>query len=377
MRDTSEIYVVDADGHVIEPADMWQEYVEARYRASAPRPVLDEEGTFCYAVGDGLVMRTASHLGDRPDATPDTDDFSPELRSGGWDAAARMVDMDSEGIDLSFLYPSVGLFLPEIPDIGLHAALCRAYNNWLHDYCQTAPDRLMGVALLPLNDVDMSIRELERCTKDLGFRGAFIRPNPYGGLPVQHPRYEPFWDCVESLGIPVTVHEGMADTLPTLGRDRSANPAIRHLMCHPFEQMAACAGLILGGVLERHPGLRFVFLESGCGWLPYWLERMDGHFENWSHHLHGVKHKPSEYFQRQCFISMDPDDEGAPSVLEQVGDECMVWDSDYPHTDHPFPGVIKSTLDILARAPSGTAQKVLSTNALRLYDLELPAKARA
>ncbi len=74
---------------------------------------------------------------------------------------------------------------------------------------------------------------------------------------------------------------------------------------------------------------------------------------------------------------MDPDEEGAHSVLEQVGDECMVWASDYPHTDHPFPGVIKSTLDILARAPSGTAQKVLSTNALRLYDLELPAKARA
>jgi predicted TIM-barrel fold metal-dependent hydrolase len=143
-------------------------------------------------------------------------------------------------------------------------------------------------------------------------------------------------------------------------------------MSHPFEQMAACAGLLFGGVMERHPDLRFVFLESGCGWLPYWLERLDGHWENWSGHLPEVKQRPSETFRRQCFVSMDPDDACAPGVIEQVGDGCLVWASDYPHTDAPFPGAVKQTLEVLQDVPEASRRRVLGENALRLYALDDP-----
>jgi predicted TIM-barrel fold metal-dependent hydrolase len=369
-------YVIDADGHVIEPLGFWREYTPRKYHARLPRPVTDENGLFCYTVDGHYLMRTASRLSTHapsgvkpnPQARAEEGDYPETLRPGGWDPKARLADMDLDGMDLAFLYPTMAFFLPEVPDVDLQTVLCRAYNDWLAEYCKADPKRLVGIALLPLADVSASIEELERCTQRHGFRGAFVRPNPYAGRPIQSPAYEPFWDCAESLGVPITVHEGISDSLPTLGRERSENPVLQHLFSHPFEQMAACAGLILGGVLERHPRLNFVFLESGCGWLTYWLARMDGHAHTWAHKL-ALELKPSDYFRRQCFISMDPDDECAPGVLRDVGADNVVWASDYPHTDHDFPGAVRETLEILARGPEGAAEKVLNQNPRRLYGL--------
>jgi predicted TIM-barrel fold metal-dependent hydrolase len=361
--------VVDADGHVVEPMSMWEQYVEKPYRKRAPRLTLDERGHPCQVVDDQIIMRHAMLLTLGPDYSYETYRFVP----GGGDPKARLVDMDSEGIDLAVLFPSVGFYLAELRDAKLMAVLCRAYNDWLADYCRADPDRLVGVALLPLVDIDESIRELERATEKLGFRGAFFRPNPYAARPIQHPAYEPFWQCAESLGVPVTVHEGLSDSLPTLGRDRFENAAILHVLSHPFEQMTACAALVLTGVLDRHPNLRFAFLESGSGWLPYWLGRMDGHWETWRKLLPAVRMKPSEYFRRQCWISTDPEEESIAPVVSEVGDDFVVWASDYPHPDAHFPGAVTKTLDSLAGIAAGSREKIFATNAARLYGLDLAA----
>jgi predicted TIM-barrel fold metal-dependent hydrolase len=283
--------------------------------------------------------------------------------------------MDSEGIDVAVLFPSVGFYLAEVPDLELQVVLCRAYNDWLADYCRTAPHRLVGIALLPLADVAAAVSELERATEKHGFRGAFFRPNPYAGRPIHHPAYEPFWECAEALGVPVTVHEGLSDSLPTLGRDRFENAAMLHVLSHPFEQMAACAGLILNGVLERHARLRFAFLESGSGWLPYWLGRMDGHFETWRKLFPMVQRKPSEYFRRQCVISTDPEEEAFGFVLELVGEESVVWASDYPHPDAHFPGAVDKSLESMSGLSSRVREKVFAANAARFYGIELPKAA--
>ena len=134
--------------------------------------------------------------------------------------------------------------------------------------------------------------------------------------------------------------------------------------------MAACGGLVFGGVMDRFPELRFVFLESGAGWLPYWLARMDEHWETWSSHLPPLQLKPSDTFRRQCFISMDPGDETARALLESVGDDCLTWASDYPHIDAPFPGAVKMLLETLADVPADSQRKVLGANAARLYGIE-------
>lgn len=369
MAGTQGYRVVDADGHVIEPPDLWPRYLEKRHHANMPRPTRDDEGRFCYRVGERLLMRTASALAVAPrDAEGRVREGG--LPRGGWDPHARLEDMDHEGIEVAVLFPTLAFFFPELRDPELHGALCRAYNDWLADYARAAPQRLLGVALLPLEDVEASVRELERTTTEHGFRGAFVRPNPYRGRSLSDPAYDPLWACAQSLGVPITVHEGISDSLPTLGRDRSPSPVVQHLMSHPFEQMAACAALLLEGVLERFPTLRCVFLESGCGWLPYWLERMDGHWETWRTKLPNARERPSELFRRQCFVSMDPDDEGAAAVVSSVGEEVLVWASDYPHVDAPFPGAVTATLRHLEGLPEDTRRRILRQNALRLFTLD-------
>jgi len=364
--------VIDADGHVTEPGTLWSEYVEPAYRERAPHPTLDEHGHPCMLVDGRPLMQHAMLL----TLGPEYDIAGYKAEAGGWDPAERLRALDSEGIDVAVLFPSIGLYFSDVSDPQLMAALCRGYNNWLADYCRHAPDRLVGVAMLPLVDVDASIRELTRATETLGFRGAFFRPNPYANRPIHDPAYERFWDCAAALGVPVTVHEGLSDSAPTLGRERLPQPAILHVLSHPFEQMSACAGLILTGVLDRHPTLKLAFLESGSGWLPYWLERMDSHWDTWRELLPALRMKPSEYFRRQCVISTEPDDEVVDTVVQHVGDDYIVWASDYPHPDAHFPGAVTKTLESLANVPAASQKKILATNAMRLYGIQLPSRLR-
>jgi predicted TIM-barrel fold metal-dependent hydrolase len=358
--------VVDADGHVTEPPTLWDQYLEPRFRDRAPRFTLDAEGRPCQIADGRHIMRHAMRL-TLPPGYPETA-YVP--RAGGFDPHERLRDLDSEGIDVAVLFPSVGLYVSDVTEPTLLAALCRAYNDWLADYCRADPSRLVGIALLPLADVPAAIRELERTTAAYGFRGAFCRPNPYAGRPIHHPDYEPFWACAASLGVPVTVHEGISDWVPTLGRDRFDNPAMLHVLSHPFEQMAACAGLILSGVLERHPRLTVAFLESGAAWLPYWLHRLDEHCETWGHHLPGLRLKPSEYFRRQCVVSTEPGEEAVDAVVAHVGEDYVVWASDYPHPDATFPGAVTRSLEAMTGLTATARQKIFGANAVRLYGLE-------
>src|SRR2546426_9758446 len=146
---------------------------------------LDERGRPCMLLDGRLVMRHAMLL----TLGPDYDVAAANFRAGGWDPQARLHDMDSEGIDVAVLFPSVAFYVPETSDPALMAALCRAYNDWLADYCRVAPARLVGGAMLPLADVHASLRELGRATEKLGFPGAFVRPNPYAGRPTPPPAH--------------------------------------------------------------------------------------------------------------------------------------------------------------------------------------------
>jgi predicted TIM-barrel fold metal-dependent hydrolase len=362
--------VIDADGHVLELPTIWAQYLEPAFRERAPRFGLDESGRAGIRVGDvwtgrlGVELTRATHGG-----------IPRAALAGGWDPKQRLADMDAEGIDAAVLFPSMAFFFCETSDRALDAALCRAYNDWLADYCRPAPDRLFGVALLPLRNVEVSVRELERATERHGFRGAFFRPNPYAGRPIHDPAYEPLWACAASLGVPVTVHEGLSDSLPTLGRERFENPLALHALSHPFEQMAALSGLVTTGVLARHPRLRLAFLESGSGWLPYLLDRLDGHFETWRSSFPDLRLRPSEYFARQCFVSCDPDEREAAHVVARFGDDNLVWASDYPHPDACFPGVLDKTLTTLAELPAASRARVLGANAARLFAIEPPGSA--
>jgi uncharacterized protein len=152
-----------------------------------------------------------------------------EGQLGGFGPHQRIPDMDLDGIDAVFLYPSMGLFAGSVQDPPLAAAMCRGYNRWLANYCRPYPDRLFGIAMLPMQSIELAIEEMRFAKKEFGFRGGFILPNPYSNKMIQSPLYEPFWTTAEELDFSIGVHEGGNSGMPTVGIDPFAGRAAPQL----------------------------------------------------------------------------------------------------------------------------------------------------
>jgi predicted TIM-barrel fold metal-dependent hydrolase len=223
--------------------------------------------------------------------------------------------------------------------------------------------------MLPMQDPGAAIDELRRIDRAGTFRAAFVRPNPCNGRVLSDPSYEPVWETAEALGLAIAIHEGSSVTIPTLGDDRPFNPLVLHTASHPFEQMMACAQLIANGVLERHPGLRVVFLEAGATWAAFWPQRMDEQVHGFGGFCPDMRLKPSEYFARQCWISADVDESALAAVVPVIGEERIVWGSDYPHHDATFPGAVTELRHSLEPLPSPVQERIIGANAKELYQL--------
>ncbi len=357
--------IVDADGHLIEPDQMWIDYLEEpRYHELAPRYTMDKRGRRRWLMEGQL--QPAQEEATSPEYIAPSAGGS---RRGGFEPEDRLKDQDDEEIDIAVLFPTIGMRLAGLKDPGLITALCKAYNNWCADFCKTHPDRFAGVAVVALQDVQGAIAETRRAVEKLGHKAIMVRPNPIYSRTLDHPAYDHLWETVQDLGIPLCVHEGTHLVLPTSGADRFDAFIWKHVVDHPHEQQIACTNLIGGGTLEKFPNLTVGFMESGAGWIAHWLERMDAHFESyWGKDVQHLTLKPSEYFVRQCFISADPMDKTLPAMAELVGDDVIVWASDYPHPDGMFPGAARQ----FETGPTCRRRlkiKILGENAIRFYNL--------
>jgi predicted TIM-barrel fold metal-dependent hydrolase len=365
--------VVDANGHVLEPTNLWNDYLEDReFLPLAPRFYIDEQGVQQFMLEGKTLARGPFGMGGRNAGKP----FTPETQyqrwedqhPGGFDPHKRISELDLEGIDVAVLFPTIGMRFCGLQDPKLAATLCRAYNNWLADYCKPYPDRLVGLGVIPFQDPQLAIVEMHYAIKRLGFKGVAIRPNPVRGQNFDHSDYSPFWEAAQNLECPVAIHEGGGmRSIPTIGADRFENVVYRHMVSHPMEQQIACMTLILGGILERFPKLKVAFLEAGGGWLPYWLERMDDHHERMGWLIPHCKLRPSEYFCRQCRVSVEPHEKTIPTVVELVSENCIMWASDYPHFDCTFPGAVAKVRE--AKVSPTVLNKILGENALHFYNL--------
>jgi predicted TIM-barrel fold metal-dependent hydrolase len=365
--------VIDADGHVLEPVDLWETYIDPAYRGRGPRLIVDTDGRERLRVEDKVLgsskgLGLVGAIGARQGTVDDAVMKYVEGRKGGFDPHARIVDLDLDGIDAAFLYPSLGLFAGAIADPGLAAAVCRAYNRWLADYCRPYPDRLFGVAMLPMQSIDLAIEEMRYARRDLGMRGGFLRPNPYNGRMLHHPDYARFWAEVQDLDFAIGLHEGASGGMPQVGVDRFETRGARHIISHTMEMMLAAMSVIWGGVCDRFPRVRIAFLESGGGWIAPWLDRMDRHFDDQGFNDSGLSTRPSELFRRNCWISFEPV-EGSLSVLaDYIGPHKILWATDYPHPDGFFPGAP----DLIAKRPqlsAETKRQILAGGAAGFYGL--------
>src|SRR6266508_129252 len=376
--------IIDSDGHVLAPRNFWREYIDPEYRDRAPELIVDANGKDRLLL-EGKLLGPPAGLGligaigvrecidgkwHHAKNVPVGMQYT-EGRKGGFDPHARIPDMDLDGIDAAFLYPSLGLLSGAVQDPQLAAAICRAYNRWLADYCKPYPDRLFGVAMLPMQSVELAVDEMRYAREKLGMRSGFLRPNPYHGKKmISDPMYEPFWKMAEELDFSIGFHEGSTTAMPTVGVDPFEDDrAARHMVSHTMEMMLVALSVIWGGVVDRPPRLRVAFLESGGGWLAPWLDRMDRHFDDQGFNESAPKTRPSELFQRNCWISFEPVESSIAVLANYIGPHKIMWATDYPHSDGFFPGAPQMLRERLGPLSPEAKHQVLAGGALGFYGL--------
>jgi predicted TIM-barrel fold metal-dependent hydrolase len=356
--------IIDADGHVQERDAPWQDLLEQPYRKHAPRVVKDPNGRSELLL-EGKIWAKPSGMGCGIGTAPIS--RRPQPTTGMFDPVQRLKDMDLEGIDTAVNFgTTVFLSLPFLENHDLACAIARAYNNWLANYCQTDPKRLKGVALVAMQEPAEAAKELTRCVKELGFVAVATAAHS-AGRNLDHPDFYPFYKAVEELGIPVCVHVGSGR--PAAAADRFDNPFFVHATTHAFEQMIGAMCIVGGGILERFPKLKVAFLEAGAGWVPYWMERLDEHYEYMHLAVPLMKKMPSEYMKsEQVYYSFEPDEQTLPFIMEFVGEDRLVFASDYNHGDSKFPHTVESVTR-RENLLESSLRKLMGENAARLYGI--------
>jgi uncharacterized protein len=363
--------VVDSDGHLVEPPVVWEEYADPAFRdlviqvrrTAGGREELRVEGR-SYGLSPAPTCIPGAFSD--PDTTVTWDDLLP----GGYDPIARLAVLDEEGFERAVFFPSIYLLSGDIEDPAVAAANARAYNRWVADFCSADPARLFAFGVAPLQDVALAVREIERVAAS-GLRGVTIRPERYHGMAVYAPECEPFWAAARDADLTVVFHGSFGNRMPGFATTRYDNMFFTHMVCHPFEQMAAMLDTICGGVLERVPGLRVGFFEAGLGWLPYWLKRMDEHFDEMRHLVSSLSRPPTEYFREHCFVTWEPDETDELAQLTRMGLEgCVLWGSDYPHFDCVYPGALGEADKGLASLDQRVRKAVLHDNPARFAALD-------
>jgi len=380
-RNASNGVTVDADGHVLEPRDVWLTYLEPNLRDRAIRIERDADGVEVLLVDGQPHAALRGRLGALGGIGMDSADLmSVGQRSyedgcppGGYDPRARLAVMDQEKIDVVLLYPTIGIaWEGMVRDPKLATAYSRAYNRWLVDFCSTDKRRLVPIAHICLKDPEGAVAEVERARKD-GCAGVYLSPDPASrdGMQFDDRRLAPFWAKVQDLDMPVAFHvvARTENTLPQWyeGNDGPVGSVVFGFAFLALDVMAAFTAMMTRGLFETYPRLKLAVLEAGSNWITAWLDRLD-HKSEVMRPFSSMKLLPSEYFKRQCVISAEPDESLTAPVVQHLGADYVVWASDYPHLDASF-HVVDTIRERISVLPADAQRKVLGDNALRFYGL--------
>ena len=366
--------IVDSDMHLIEPPDLWQRYIDPAYADRAPRGLTEHPRDLALEV-NGTRMPRHSPLSKKmfQQTRAQQADRYTHAEARGYDAVSQLEAMDREGLDVAVLFPSRGLFALAFDrmDPGLSAAIARAYNDWLADFCRADPSRLLGSGMISPHNVDAAVAEAKRVVTEYGFKSVFMRPNPVMGRYWHHPDYDVLWDTLVELDVPIGFHEGGSGELDTIGQtgNRFDKGIMGHVASHSMEMMQAAISMCMGGVLERHPDLRVALLEGNCAWVPWLLWRMDEHIE-WRGAVEAAELRllPSAYFKRNCYVSIECDELPGVTAVEELDGECVVFSTDYPHGDSKYPHATEAFLKL--PMSESHRRKVLWENCVKLYKLD-------
>jgi len=283
------------------------------------------------------------------------------------DPDLRIKDMELDGVDAEVLYGILGA-ASKLSDHEAANEMYRIYNDWLSDFCSHYPGRHIGLACLPYGDIDAAVQEIHR-VKDLNLRGIELSCS-WDMEPMYHPCWEPLWQTINEVGLPLHFHTFPAmDPAKRVGLDRNSSRAAMFTIVSGFQMnlVNIVAAIIGKAVLERYPNIRIALGESGIGWLPYALDRMDFEWEDRFHDL-GLKMKPSDYWRRQCKATFQFDTIGT-KLVDDIGVESLMWGSDYPHGDGVWPESDKYIAAQFGHLPDDVVRKITCDNAVEFYGL--------
>ena len=373
--------VLDSDMHIMEPPDLWKRYIAPEFRYIAPQGrtsdnIRDLGLIFPDGEPRGRTLTGDPHMGHNYERNQKL--YQDHARRG-WGPDVQLEAMDVEGIDIALLFPSRGLNALTHPnrEPRFAAAIARAYNDWMFDFCQTDITRLLGAGMISVYDVRDAIEESRHVVKDLGFKAVFVRSNIVNGKTWHDPTYEPLWDALEELDIPIGFHEATASRSRNTGEQFEPNFGLRRIYSQPFEQMLSLGSFLGGGILQRHPKLKVAFLEANCSWVPWLLWRLDEGYEREGDvFMPELVMPPSEYFKRQCWVSVEPDEAPARYLIDELGSNQIVFSTDYPHADSKYPAAVECFLKL--PLSDEDKRKILWDNCARFYNVpEMPDPTRS
>ena len=368
--------ILSSDSHVFEPPDLWTTRIDVAFRDRAPRMqrlhgvdqlVVEAQQVIA---GIGLISNAGARF-EAPETISSQGRFE-DVHQGGYDPAQHLKDMQLDGVAGEVLYPSQGLFYFKVADAQLMSAIFRAYNDWLAEFCRTDPERLKGIAMINLDDVQDGIKELERTAK-MGFAGAMITEYPLEDRRYDQPEYEPFWAAAQALDMPLSLHTATRRQGKIRGAGEKTLRDASSRATKVFYPATSMCDMIFSGVFERYPNLKLVIVEFELAWVPHLLSTMDYTYrERHEEAFYRFKdgRRPSDFFHRNVFLSFQEDEIGI-RLRDIIGVDNMMWGSDYPHSESTFPQSRKILAQILAGVPEEDYAKIVGGNTARLYHFDM------
>ncbi len=407
-------YIIDGDSHVLEPPDLWDEYLEPEFRPRAiriTRSISGRDGetrgirpmnapTGAQAPSEDMrnLPEMALELKARMAADEHLIIDRQVIMSGGlsglggvdvprselpymtylegaplasFDTAERIKLFDEKGMAGGIVFPTIGI-LWDTEDPRLADAYCRAYNRWCEDFRGAETGRIFPMAHVAMHDPAMAHAELKRCLQ-AGFRGMFVAPEPVNGRSPAHPDFDPLWHELEDAGMPACLHVIVRFNRilenPTRHHNLLVEPSrtFAFAMGATYQVIPAMASLVLSGHFDRFPNLKLLCVEAGAGWAPYIAHRLDEKYEMFGY-TEKTKLEPSEYMKKNVYYVVEPREKNIDSMMDLIGERQFLWGSDYPHVD--------SSADALDQIFASTAtltdarrRMILGENAKALYGL--------
>jgi predicted TIM-barrel fold metal-dependent hydrolase len=365
---------ISADSHIVEPPNCYVDYIDPAWRDRAPRVERNSKGRENFVI-EGIPSAIPLGMLAAAGMTPDEvkvmkrADFE-EISRAAWDPDARLEAQDRDGVGGEVIFASVGMVLCSHPDYEYKRACMTAYNRWLAEFCAAQPSRLFGLAQTAVSSVDDAIEDVV-AAKDAGMVGMMFTGNPQHE-DYDHPDYDALWQCCVELDMPVCFHILTSNDYDAASALTSPRGHRANAFMNLVRGVQDILGLfVFGGVFERHPDLHMVVAEADAGWVPHWMYRSDHAAMRWGSAMsRTISKQPSEYVLSNCHFTFQ-DDATAYENPKLVDSDCLLWASDYPHTDSTWPRSQEILTEHTAHLSDAQRDRVLHDNTAKVFNLAI------